>query len=140
MCESCNLFLKLCNTYPFEGTDLRGVKINSQLKMINMKKLTLCLLTAFMLLTIIPTQLKAETEATPVSTAANKAVESAETTAILARLKEIKAMDMSKLSPQERRHLRSEVRGDRVHLRSHGTVYITGGGLLLIIILLIILL
>lgn len=96
-----------------------------------------------MLVTIIPTQLRAEKEATPVSNSATKPIESSEATAevnaILARLKEIKAMDMSKLSSQERRGYRNEVRVHRTHLRSHGTIYLTGGGLLLIIILIILL-
>jgi hypothetical protein len=121
------------------------VKTISHLKMINMKKLTLCLMTAFMLLTIIPTQLKAEKEVTPVSSPATKPAESTETTAevnaILARLKEIKAMDMSKLSAAEKKELRKEVRQDRVRIRSHsnGIIYIGGGTLLLIIILIILL-
>jgi hypothetical protein len=121
------------------------VKTISHLKMINMKKLTLCLMTAFMLLTIIPTQLKAEKEVTPVSSPATKPAESTETTAevnaILARLKEIKAMDMSKLSAAEKKELRKEVRQDRVRIRSHsnGIIYIGGGTLLLIIILILLL-
>lgn len=142
-CESCNFFIKFYNNYPVEGAKLYSVKTLSQLKMINMKKLTLCLMTAFMLLTIIPTQLKAEKEATPVSSPATKPAESAATTAevnaIMARLKEIKAMDMSKLSAAEKKELRKEVRQERVRIRSHGVIYITGGTLLLIIILIILL-
>jgi hypothetical protein len=109
--------------------------------MIKMKKLTLCLMTAFMLLTIIPTQLKAEKEATPVSSPATKPAESAEVNAILARLNEIKAMDKSNLSAAEKKELRKELRQERVHIRSHshGVIYIGGGTLLLIIILIILL-
>jgi hypothetical protein len=109
--------------------------------MINMKKLTLSLITAFMLLTIIPTQLKAEKEANPVSIPANKPAESAEVNAVIARLNEIKAMDMSKLSAAEKKELRKEVRESRSYLREHGrTVYVSVGVLILIIVLLIVLL
>jgi hypothetical protein len=104
-----------------------------------MKKLTLCLMTAFMLLTIIPTQSKAEKEATPVSNPATKPAESAEVNAILARLNEIKAMDKSMLSAAEKKELRKEVRQERVRLRSHGTIYIGVGTLLLIILLIVLL-
>lgn len=108
--------------------------------MIIMKKLTLCLITAFMLLTIIPTQLKAEKEAAPVSSPATKPAESAEVNAVIARLNEIKAMDMSKLSAAEKKELRKEVRASRSYLREHSTVVISLGALILIIILLILLL
>jgi hypothetical protein len=141
MCESCKLFSKFYNNYPLEDTELYSVKIRSQIKMIKMKKLTLCLMTAFMLLTIIPTQLKAEKEVTPVSSPATKPAESAEVNAILARLNEIKAMDKSMLSAAEKKDLRKELRQERVRIRahSHGVVYIGGGTLILIIILIILL-
>jgi hypothetical protein len=111
-----------------------------------MKKLALGLMTAFMLLTIIPTQLKAEKKSNPTTVVATKPVEStealAEDNAIIARLNEIKAMDLSKLSFKERKDLRVEVRQDRDHFRHHrgGTVYLSVGGLCLVILLLVILL
>jgi hypothetical protein len=108
-----------------------------------MRKLTLCLLTTFMMLIIIPGQLKAGTEAAPVSTPATKPAESAEVTAevnaIMARLNEIKAMDLSKLSVAEKKELRKEVRTSRNYLRSHG-VYLSVGAIIIIILLLILLL
>ena len=100
-------------------------------------------MTAFMLLTIIPTQSNAATKTRPITVVATKPAESAEAlaedNAIIARLNEIKAMDMSKLSSAEKKDLRKEVRQDRVHIRSHGYVYVGGGTLLLIIILIILL-
>jgi hypothetical protein len=141
MCESCNYFSKFYNNFTVAGTELYGVKINSQLKMIYMKKLTLILMTAFMLLTIMPMQLKAEKkEATPVSSPATKPAETAEVNAIIARLNEIKAMDKSNLSASEKKALRKEVRESRSYLREHSTVVISVTVLLLIIILLILLL
>ena len=105
-----------------------------------MKKLTLVLITAFMLLTIIPTQSRAEKEAAPVSTPATKPAESAEVNAVIARLNEIKAMDKSKLSAAEKKELRKEVREAKSYIKEHSTVVISVTVLLLIIILLILLL
>ncbi len=107
-----------------------------------MRKLALGLMTAFMLLTIIPTQSKAATKENSSSVTATKTTGtvSEEDMAIMARMKEIKAMDMSKLSPQERRHYRNEYRSDRSHMRSHSTVYFAGGGGLLLVVVLIIIL
>lgn len=107
-----------------------------------MKKLTLGVITAFMLLTIIPTQLKAETKTNPTTVTATKPVESAEAAediAIMARLNEIKAMDKSNLSAKERKDLRIEVRQERDHYRHHHGAYLTVGGLCLIILLILIL-
>ena len=123
------------------------------------------MMTAFMLLSIIPTQLKAATDTNPVVVAASKTVESADANANLARLDEINAMDKSALSSSEKKDLRHEVRaikdaqdgrggrynrghgrryhdggnGDNVRVQSSGTVYFMGGGGLLIILLIILL-
>ena len=133
-----------------------------------MKKFTFCLLMAFLALSFIPSKLKAETVKSPVSivTAETATIpvpiaaaitdESAEANANIARLEEIKAMDMSTLSRSEKKELRNEVRtiksnqdgrGRRGHghgnydgRHSGGTVYFYGGSGLLIILLLILLL
>jgi len=135
-----------------------------------MKKFTFCLLIAFLSLSFIPSKLKAETVKSPVSivTAETATIpvpiaaaitdESAEANANIARLEEIKAMDMSTLSRSEKKELRNEVRtiksnqdgrGRRGHGYGHGnydgrhgggTVYLYGGSGLLIILLLILLL
>ncbi|MCX6236295.1 MAG: hypothetical protein NTY07_01855 [Bacteroidia bacterium] len=128
-----------------------------------MKKLALSIMAAFLVLSFIPTQLKAATDNKTVSLAAPKTVESAD--ANLARLEEIKTMDMSTLNRSEKKELRKEVRaikddqdgrgrgyqngrGRRYHdggnsgnvgVRGGGTIYIMGGGGLLIILLIILL-
>ena len=121
-----------------------------------MKKLALSVVTSFLLLALIPTQLKAATESNPVSVSATKPVESADANAQLARLEEIKAMDMSTLNRSEKKELRKEVReikndqdgrgrryhdGNRsnVNVRSSGTFYVYGGSGLLLILLIILL-
>jgi hypothetical protein len=142
-----------------------------------MKKLTFCMMTAFVLLSFSPIQLKAEingstagvsntnsTEAakTGVSTDVNaknvsEAAEVAESNANIARLEEIRAMDMSELTPAEKKELREEVHaiqneqdvyvhdhdrydndGPRHHHRG-SVVFVGGGGILLIILILLLL-
>lgn len=138
-----------------------------------MKKLKLSLLTAFMMLLFIPTQLKAEnnTNTAPIATVTNvdaksdavtesEATEIAASNAQLARLEEIKAMDMSTMSRSEKNALREEVksidkdqqRWNRRHERDdrgdydgprnrhNGHIYFIGGGGLLLLLLLLILL
>ena len=113
---------------------------------------------AFLMLSAIPSQLKA---ADDTKKAAATTTISAETTDAvqLARLQEIEAMDLSTLNRSEKKELRDEVkmiksqqdgRGRRFHDRGDGrnydgrhgggTVFIYGGGGVLLIILLILLL
>lgn len=136
-------------------------------------------MTACILMSFVPTQVKAETgkagstsvvinsnsKESSTTSAANdvnsskalEAAETAESNADLARLEEIRAMDMSSLTPAEKKELREEVhmiqdnqgRHDRDrdrydndgprHHRHGGMVFIGGGGLLLIILILILL-
>ncbi len=143
-----------------------------------MKILKFSLITACMMLLLIPTQLKAENntntaavttvtnvEAKSVAVSESNAVTASEATemeasnAQLARLEEIKAMDLSSLSKSERKALRDEVksidkdqqrwnrrhdRDDRGEYgpreRNNGHIYFIGGGGLLLILLLILLL
>ena len=124
-----------------------------------MKKLTISLIATFMLLSIIPTKLDAATESNPVAVTATTTSETAKDNLDLARLNEIKAMDLSTLSRSEKKELRKEVRaikddqdgrGRRYHdgrggrdydgRHGGGSVYFMGGGGLLLIILLILLL
>jgi len=136
-------------------------------------------MTAFLVVSFIPSQLKAATAVnatTTVTTNANtneatksavstevsaanikEAAEVAESNANIARLEEIRAMDMSELTPAEKKELREEVHmiqneqeiivrdhnrydndGPRHH-RHGGVVFIGGGGLLLIILILLLL-
>jgi hypothetical protein len=57
----------------------------------------------------------------------------------LVRYNEIKAMDKSKMSPAEKRHLRKELRTMKTQSVGGGGVYISVGALLIIIILILIL-
>jgi hypothetical protein len=89
----------------------------------------------------IPAKLNANPIVTSTSVAASNASDAKEANALIARLNEIKSMDMSKLSFSEKRSLRKEVRTIKVRLADiGGGVYISVGALILIIILLIILL
>ena len=108
-----------------------------------MKKLTFSILTAFMLLTIIPTNVKAGTETSTLSTVASKndkIAVSAEATVLLNRLDEIKAMDVSALNSSEKQVLRKEVRSIKSQLSEmSGGVYLSVGAILIILLVLIIL-
>jgi hypothetical protein len=107
-----------------------------------MKKLTLCLMTALMMLAIMPSNLTAGTESRKITVATEKTVEAADANALIARLEVIKAMDLSTLSPVEKRQLRNETRAIKGTLNQMdgGVVYISAGGLILVLLLLIILL
>jgi hypothetical protein len=132
-----------------------------------MKKLMICMAMTFMVLSLIPAQLNASNEIKAKSELLSVAKTEAPTLAIsndlavynaqMARLEEIKAMDMSTLSRSEKKDLRTEVKAikndqdersrryrdrDNYNNGRHGggTVFIYGGGGLLLIILLILLL
>ena len=115
-----------------------------------------------MLLSFVPSQSKAATESKTTSVVLTTAAESAKDNADLARLNEIKAMDLSSMSRSEKKELRKEVReikndqdgrgryherrGRRYHdggdyngRHSGGTVYFMGGGGLLVLILILLL-
>jgi hypothetical protein len=105
-----------------------------------MKKLILC--ASFLLLSIVPMQLKAETKVDPMSTTSNsKAPMSAEVRILMNRLEEIKKMEISTLTSSEKKELRNEVREIKSEMRAvGGGVYISVGAIILILILLIVLL
>ena len=130
--------------------------INKALKFDKMKKLTICILTAFMLFLVISAQANELKETTKSSMPSSKTVEMADPAVQLARLEEIKAMDLSTLSRSEKKELRNEVlaiqssqyqRGGRGYYGHggrgyghHRGIFISFGGLLLIALLLIVLL
>ena len=124
-----------------------------------MKKLTLGIMAAFMMLSFAPTQLKAATEPIKSSTVVSENVESTDADAQLARLEEIKGMDMSNLDRSEKKELRKEVRSikndqDGRGRRNHdgrlgrnyngnhggGAIYLSVGGGLVLVLLIILLL
>jgi hypothetical protein len=115
--------------------------MNSQIKFIQMKKLTLCVMAVFLSLTFMPTQLKAATGTSTLTMVETKTVESAKASVLTARLDEIKAMDKTTLNSSEKQQLRKEVRSIKGQLSDMGGgVYLSVGAILLIALLLIILL
>jgi len=110
-----------------------------------MKRILLSILTASLLLLFIPMQSNAAEGKRPVAVEKAKTEISVEAKAMINRLNEIKAMDVSKLSSTEKKELRTEVRTIKSDLKaqdlnSSGGVYLSAGALILIILLLIILL
>ncbi|MBA4410575.1 MAG: hypothetical protein Q8S54_14580 [Bacteroidota bacterium] len=73
-----------------------------------MKKLTLYILTAFFMLSVIPTQLKAGTESNPAATTATSAIKSTEYNVAADRLAEINAIEMSTLNSSGTKELLKE--------------------------------
>ncbi len=104
-----------------------------------MKKLISCLTTALLLTTLASNQIMATS--LPATTSIDMPGESADVKALLIRLDEIKAMDISTLTRSEKKELRNEVRSAKKALRNHsyGGVYISGGAILIIILLIILL-
>lgn len=117
-----------------------------------MKKITLALMTAFLVLLFSPDELRADTEpiTVPTETTTEVTVASAEANARIDRLMEIKAMDVSTLTASEKRELRKEVRGIRSEMKANGEatvadsrnggIYLSAGGIIIVILLLILLL
>ena len=108
-----------------------------------MKKLMFCAVIALMMLSAVPSQLKAADKTKSVITATTKADVST-VAALSARLDEIKAMDKSTLSRSEKKELRSEVKAiksaqDEVVVvgHHHHGAYIGLGGVLLVVIIII---
>lgn len=103
-----------------------------------MKKLTAIILSAFLLLSTVPIQLRAEGDNNPAST---KNTEALEAQVLLNRLDEIKNMDKSNLTSSEKKELRMEVRETKKTLKnSSNGVYLSVGAIIIIILLLILLL
>lgn len=106
-----------------------------------MKNTTLSVLTMILLLTCFSTTIKASTTPEPTSSAAAKPIESAQTTALRTRLKEIKSIDKSDMSSSEKRQLRKEGRSIKKQLKAvSGGVYLSAGAIIVVLLLLIILL
>lgn len=105
-----------------------------------MKKLTVSILTAFLLLTLIPAQMKAGAVTAPTSLPASNPVASAEANSLILRLNEINAMDKSSMTSSEKKALRKEVRSTKKQLQELvGGVYLSVGAIIIIILLLILL-
>ncbi|MFA6128607.1 MAG: hypothetical protein WC699_15010 [Bacteroidales bacterium] len=108
-----------------------------------MKKLIPFLMTALLLLTFVPTQVTAGTVSRSVSVSVSPVdkIGASNAHALLARLDQIRSMDLGSLSQAEKRNLRRELRSMKSQLNTiGGGVYISAGAVILILILLLILL
>jgi hypothetical protein len=106
-----------------------------------MKKLSLWAMTAMMLLTLVPTTIKAETGTltTPASTPIP--AENAMVNTMVTRLNEIKMMDIKSMNSSQKKELRKEVRAIKSDLKKAGEgVYLSVGAIIIIILLLILIL
>ncbi len=94
-----------------------------------------------MLLTIVPTPLKAITGTDPTTVSTTKAENSKEADALLGRLAEIKSLDKSNMSSSEKKQLRKETRAIKSQLKAvGGGIYLSVGAIIVILLLLILLL
>jgi hypothetical protein len=110
------------------------------IKITKMKKLFLCLVTAFLSSAYFSMESKAATRTDSHSKIAVKSVESAEARILLARLDYIYAMDKSDLSRIERKQLRMEVRSIKSRMNEPGGAKYLSVGAVVIMAMLIILL
>ena len=123
-----------------------------------MKKLTLCILATFFMLSVVPSQSKGATDEGAKVVTAPKISEPSIPNNQVIRLNEIKEMDMSTLNRSEKKELRKEARsikedqygqGRRHDNGRHsdgydgrstrGSIYYVGGSGLLIVLLIILL-
>ncbi|HBB91154.1 MAG TPA: hypothetical protein DC042_05410 [Bacteroidales bacterium] len=105
-----------------------------------MKKLAMFILMGLAMLIVMPSNLNAAVVTKKVTHTAVYANEGINTTVLINRLEEIRAMNRSDMTTVEKRQLRQEVRAIRSNLTGGGVIYISAGTLLLIILLLLILL
>ena len=106
-----------------------------------MKNLTICLMTAGLLLSFAPKNLSASASTTPTPMSAATSNVATKSAALTARLNEINEMDKSNMASSEKKQLRKEARSTKQELRQlNGGVYISAGAVILILILLIVLL
>lgn len=105
-----------------------------------MKKYTFYTMTILLFLSIMPSQLRAKTNVNAISYSTKKTIVSAEATAeanaIITRLNEIKALDKSNLTANEKQQLRREVRTLNTKVKKlNGGVYFSAGALVVILLL-----
>lgn len=109
-----------------------------------MKKFILCLMATVLSLTLLPLQASGAAKEEPTSLVVTKPpepAESAEAKALVTRLDEIKAMDMSKLKSTEKKELRKEVRTIKRELKDiSGGIYVSAGVLIVVLIVLLVIL
>lgn len=98
-------------------------------------------MTAMMLLTLVPTTIKAETGTLTVPASSPTPAETALVNTMVTRLNEIKMMDIKSMNATQKKELRKEVRAIKSDMRkaSEG-VYLSVGAIIIIILLVILLL
>jgi hypothetical protein len=106
-----------------------------------MKKIAICLLTACLSLTLLPTQAIAEKPADTKTVTTTYSADAERVKALELRLNEIKAMDKSKMKASEKKKLRKEVKSINRDIHDiGGGVYISAGAIIVVLILLLVLL
>ncbi len=103
-----------------------------------MKKIATCIFTLMLIFTLSGISY-ASPESLSGPAPITTPIDAAESSILLLRLDEIKAMNKSGLNSSEKKELRKEVRAIRARLTDGGGVYISAGALIIIVILLIIL-
>lgn len=98
-------------------------------------------MTAMMLLTLLPTSIKAESTPMTVPASTSTPAETALVNTMVTRLNEIKMMDIKSMNATQKKELRKEVRAIKSDLRKAGEgVYLSVGAIIIIILLVILLL
>lgn len=105
-----------------------------------MKKYSISLVAALLMLSVIPVSLRAGSEANPRTIPTPDKVENTAAAAALARLYEIKAMDLKSMNAVQKKALRTEVHALKSNLKKEGGVYLSVGAIIIIVVLLILLL
>ena len=103
-----------------------------------MRKLIFYSMTICLLSTLCVDEVKAVNSKPNSAIVAQKPTE--EVQAMIDRVQEIKAMDMSALSPAQKKELRKELRSTKQELKAVQGIYLSIGAILIIILLLILLL
>ncbi len=106
-----------------------------------MKKLSIYLTFGIILLMFVPSPMKASSISDPITEESKEKLTHEEMQAMVVRLNEIKDMDKSSLTREERKELRKEVRAMKKDIRDSGGggLYISSGAIIVILLLIIIL-
>ena len=105
-----------------------------------MRKLAFYTMTICLLFTFSITEIKAVNSNPNSAIVSAKPSETEEVQAMIDRLNEIKAMDLSTLTPVQKKELRKEVRTLKQEIKAVSGIYLSIGALVIIILLLILLL
>lgn len=105
-----------------------------------MKKLAFYTMTVCLLFTFSMNEVKAINSNPNHAIVTDRAPQSEEVQAMMDRLEQIKAMDLSGMTTVQKKELRKEVRAIKQEMRAISGVYLSIGALIIIILLLILLL